>query len=508
MGCGPSTKYDNIYLTVPKVRQYIGDFNALGISERDVGRLYGLFTVIDSDGSGCIEIIELLMFLDVERTRFTKRIFSMFDDDNSGEIDFREFVLSIWNYCTLGKTSLIVFAFDLYDQDKSGYIDVPEAQHLIKDVYGEKFHMNTHAKRVYYKIQELDKDLIDIETFQRFAEKHPALLYPAFEMQTRFQRKVIGPPFWHALIRARVRMFKDRYVPIKDILLMYADRYDVSDPYMGLEDATTEAADDSHDLVAPDESDVHELTPAQRQLEAARRMKLSGPAAAGRPSFKRFNTTGHEIVPISRGNSRGVLGTSQGARRGSVKRSESDATSNKMEPCAPKRRPPRSLSRGNSVMPSDAAALRRLPAQSEQAQPLTLTADGFETVAANIDTTTTADKLKRKQSFSSKYTTSEEPLSTSHSGGGRRRSSTSGLTADGFNVSQKGSSRKRSVVVTIDEDKDGSSGGPQAARRASTSSGSSSFGGRDRRRSLKSVTQAVIATQDRRKSTTGLAGKR
>ena len=46
------------------------------------------------------------MFLDVERARFTKRIFSIFDNDKSGQIDFREFVLSIWNYCTLGKSSL------------------------------------------------------------------------------------------------------------------------------------------------------------------------------------------------------------------------------------------------------------------------------------------------------------------------------------------------------------------------------------------------------------------
>jgi Ca2+-binding EF-hand superfamily protein len=51
------------------------------------------------------------------------------------------------NYCTLGKTSLILFAFDLYDQDKSGYVDVKEAKHMVKDVYGEKFEQNVHAKR-------------------------------------------------------------------------------------------------------------------------------------------------------------------------------------------------------------------------------------------------------------------------------------------------------------------------------------------------------------------------
>jgi len=46
---------------------------------------------------------ELLAFLDLEKTRFTKRIFSIFDEDGSGLIDFREFVLSLWNYCTLTK---------------------------------------------------------------------------------------------------------------------------------------------------------------------------------------------------------------------------------------------------------------------------------------------------------------------------------------------------------------------------------------------------------------------
>ena len=57
---------------------------------------------------------ELLAFLDLEKTRFTRRIFSIFDEDGSGLIDFREFVLSLWNYCTLTKASLTMFAFGTY----------------------------------------------------------------------------------------------------------------------------------------------------------------------------------------------------------------------------------------------------------------------------------------------------------------------------------------------------------------------------------------------------------
>jgi Ca2+-binding EF-hand superfamily protein len=53
----------------------------------------------------------------------------------------------IGNYCTLGKLSLILFAFDIYDKDHSGYIDLKEAQSMVKDVYGTKYDQNVHAKR-------------------------------------------------------------------------------------------------------------------------------------------------------------------------------------------------------------------------------------------------------------------------------------------------------------------------------------------------------------------------
>jgi hypothetical protein len=62
--------------------------------------------VADMDGSGSIALAELLTHIDLERTAFTVKIFSIFDDDKSGEIDFKEFVMSLWNYCTLTKSTL------------------------------------------------------------------------------------------------------------------------------------------------------------------------------------------------------------------------------------------------------------------------------------------------------------------------------------------------------------------------------------------------------------------
>lgn len=127
--------------------------------------------------------------------------------------------------------TVAIFAFDLYDLDKSGNIDLDEAQTLIKDVYGAKFEENVHARKTFNKLGAMDEKQIDLESFQEFSRKHQALLYPAFEMQTRFQKRVVGNVFWEVYSRQRVQVFKDRYVPIQEILAQFESRYNVGAKY-------------------------------------------------------------------------------------------------------------------------------------------------------------------------------------------------------------------------------------------------------------------------------------
>ena len=128
MGCCLSNISDNaeIYSHIPQLREWMKEFRALSLSEKAVEKFWQIYKKIDMDGSGTIEIKEMLVHFDIDRTKFTKRVFSIFDEDNSGEIDLREFILALWNYCTLGKATLVIFAFDLYDLDGSGTINTEE----------------------------------------------------------------------------------------------------------------------------------------------------------------------------------------------------------------------------------------------------------------------------------------------------------------------------------------------------------------------------------------------
>ena len=87
-------------------KDWMAIFNAMQFTNAEISVFYEMFVTVDSDHSGSIEIAELLDFLQIEGSMFTERIFSAFDKDGTGKIDFFEFVVSLWKFCALGKESI------------------------------------------------------------------------------------------------------------------------------------------------------------------------------------------------------------------------------------------------------------------------------------------------------------------------------------------------------------------------------------------------------------------
>eukprot|EP00903_Cladosiphon_okamuranus_P012273 g11510.t2 len=211
----------SIYDTSVWARKYRHDFEALQLSEEQVKLMWDEYCKIDEDKSGEISLWELFEALDMKQSKFTKRIFRIFDEDGSGSVDFREFVMSLWNYCTLSKAALIMFAFDLYDNDNSGEIDLAEVELLLKEVYGREFQSNTQAQTIMAKLRGGDLGMernINVDQFREFCRTHPAVLYPAFVLQTQMQEKILGSKFWNSCSNARVKLSSGAYVDIAAIL--------------------------------------------------------------------------------------------------------------------------------------------------------------------------------------------------------------------------------------------------------------------------------------------------
>lgn len=122
------------------------------------------------------------------------------DKDGSGEVDFIEFVLAVWNYCSFNHLSLVRFAFDLYDLDGSGEIEHDEVVRCVREVWGSAWEDSNSAQKIVAKLDTIMETTasgkLSVQKFQEFALRHPMLLFPAFQLQTEMQKKVLGEKFW------------------------------------------------------------------------------------------------------------------------------------------------------------------------------------------------------------------------------------------------------------------------------------------------------------------------
>ena len=194
------------------------------VVDSDLEKLYKLFQDIDKDGSG--EMILWSSFITCgwnapnsisECLRFSTKM-------GLERLTFGVFV-ALWNYCTMGKSALTIFAFDLYDTDGSGEIELDEVERMLKEVYGKAFKTSRVAQQLLNKLIvhcNLDSGgAISVERFNHFCTAHPGLIFPAFRFQIELQEKMCGKQFWRRAAATRVKLSNGANLTVQQLLMAH-----------------------------------------------------------------------------------------------------------------------------------------------------------------------------------------------------------------------------------------------------------------------------------------------
>jgi Ca2+-binding EF-hand superfamily protein len=120
----------------PTNRHWEMTFASLGFDRRTIEKFWRLFCQINHC-TGTIQLEEFLEHFDLDWTPWSERCFNNFDTTGSGDIDFLEFMITVWNICTFRIDSLSNFTFDMYDLDSDGELSVPEIEQMVHEFYGE-----------------------------------------------------------------------------------------------------------------------------------------------------------------------------------------------------------------------------------------------------------------------------------------------------------------------------------------------------------------------------------
>jgi len=210
MGCGQSDFSDRFKdASEGKLERFT---DRLEIHKKDVKKFFKIYCTIDNDFSGTIGVDEFFDHFDLEYSSFAERAFSIMDTDRSGDshlqLDFSEFFVGLYNYCTLTHDTLVKFAFDMFDATGDGNIGKPEVEALVKMIYGKKA-VETEAAKIMKMMDDDGSGEIGLAEFRKMEAKTRSLLFPAFQLQQQLAKKLMGGAFWKKATKQRTKVMKD-----------------------------------------------------------------------------------------------------------------------------------------------------------------------------------------------------------------------------------------------------------------------------------------------------------
>ena len=158
-------------------------FKALRLDEEAVRDFYDCFRRIDLDKSDTIEYTELIDFFSLPDTKFMERLYEDCDTDDSGSIDFGEFVALTWNICSRTQKALTRYLYDIFDDDNNGFLTPPEVVALAKLISPSDEPGDTVADLVMANLDTNKDGVVSFDELVAFLNTNSTIVEPPYEFK-------------------------------------------------------------------------------------------------------------------------------------------------------------------------------------------------------------------------------------------------------------------------------------------------------------------------------------
>ncbi|CAM9611130.1 unnamed protein product [Discosporangium mesarthrocarpum] len=165
-----------------KKKQALDEFSRdNNIKPESIKKAYKRFQATDKDSTGMIDYTEFCEVMQVDPSPQCEAVFQLYDYKRSGQIDVREFMISLSNFTGAGKDDKLKFAFMIFDEDGNGVITKQELTRILKANHMAQSEAEV-ARKTDTIMNQADKDGDGVVTFDEFVivcKKFPNILFPS-----------------------------------------------------------------------------------------------------------------------------------------------------------------------------------------------------------------------------------------------------------------------------------------------------------------------------------------
>ncbi|KAH7488214.1 hypothetical protein KRP22_009146 [Phytophthora ramorum] len=211
----PEEDANGLYNVLVQTRRCEELCSGLGLTMSDIRKMKRKYDDNDMYHSGEITQTELFFMIREERRPLTVGILRLGDVlEDQKFLSFDQYLLCVVTFAVFTKPELYQFVFDLYDDDQSGALDEREFTKMSLELQSKQFQFSANVTMAVKMLGNKegraafapDDGLMDLGEFMKFAKNFPVAFYPIMNMQKNVRASTLGESRWSRITANKLKV--------------------------------------------------------------------------------------------------------------------------------------------------------------------------------------------------------------------------------------------------------------------------------------------------------------
>lgn len=126
-----------------------------------------------------LKFLDFCKIMKIEPITEYKNMHSLYDNEETGELDIKEFLLSLMNFIPIDKELRVKFSFEMFDETKSGFITRKEIEEILRGNHMLSINsVKRKAETIMRQAHTDENGQLTLKEFLIVSKKFPNILFP------------------------------------------------------------------------------------------------------------------------------------------------------------------------------------------------------------------------------------------------------------------------------------------------------------------------------------------